>query len=108
MTEAELRALREGDVVQHANGDGYVVILDRGNRKIAVRTVEVSNPAEWKRVGSDGRVQDGPIIGASGWGTNTGHGHVWPRPDGVRMRCGGPPMCAQCARDLATYGRQPR
>lgn len=32
-------------------------------------------------------------------GTNTGHGHVWPRPDGVKARCGGPAMCTECARD---------
>jgi hypothetical protein len=30
---------------------------------------------------------------------NTGHGHVFERPDGVRMRCGGPALCADCARD---------
>lgn len=34
-------------------------------------------------------------------GTNTGHGHVWERPDGVKARCGGPGMCTQCAFDLA-------
>jgi hypothetical protein len=32
---------------------------------------------------------------------NTGHGHVWERPDGVKMRCGGPAMCKVCAFDLA-------
>lgn len=32
---------------------------------------------------------------------NTGHGHVYTRPDGVRMRCGGPGMCAECSKDLA-------
>lgn len=32
---------------------------------------------------------------------NTGHGHVFPRPDGVRARCGGPGLCSECARDLA-------
>jgi hypothetical protein len=32
---------------------------------------------------------------------NTGHGHVRPRPDGVRARCGGPGMCAECSRELA-------
>jgi hypothetical protein len=32
---------------------------------------------------------------------NSGHGHVFPRPDGVRARCGGPVLCAECARDLA-------
>lgn len=33
------------------------------------------------------------------YGTNTGHGHVWPRPDGVKARCGGPALCKQCAFD---------
>lgn len=32
---------------------------------------------------------------------NTGHGHVYPREDGVRARCGGPACCHECARDLA-------
>lgn len=42
---------------------------------------------------------------------NTGHGHVFPRPDGVKARCGGPAFCKVCASDLATqragYGPQP-
>lgn len=32
---------------------------------------------------------------------NTGHGHVWPRPDGVKARCGGPAICSQCSREAA-------
>ncbi|MDE8648057.1 hypothetical protein PXH69_24060 [Rhodococcus qingshengii] len=28
---------------------------------------------------------------------NTGHGWVYPREDGVRMRCGGPRLCSVCA-----------
>jgi len=28
---------------------------------------------------------------------NIGHGHVYPRPDGVLARCGGPLSCAECA-----------
>lgn len=32
---------------------------------------------------------------------NTGHGHVFPRLDGVRARCGGPGFCAECSHDLA-------
>lgn len=32
-------------------------------------------------------------------GTNSGHGHVWKRPDGRRMRCGGPGMCSECSAD---------
>lgn len=32
---------------------------------------------------------------------NFGHGHVYPRPDGVKMRCGGPGLCPRCSDDLA-------
>lgn len=28
-----------------------------------------------------------------------GHGHVRPRPDGVRMRCGGPAICRVCQQE---------
>lgn len=31
---------------------------------------------------------------------NSGHGHVFPRPDGVKARCGGPAICPVCAQDL--------
>lgn len=37
----------------------------------------------------------------NGLALNYGHGHVYPRPDGVRARCGGPMICAECAKDLA-------
>jgi len=37
-------------------------------------------------------------------GSNTGHGHVWARPDGVKARCGGPGMCQQCSLDSARWG----
>lgn len=32
---------------------------------------------------------------------NTGHGHVYPRPDGMKARCGGPGLCCVCRQDLA-------
>jgi hypothetical protein len=32
---------------------------------------------------------------------NTGHGHVFPRPDGAKARCGGPALCSECAADQA-------
>lgn len=32
---------------------------------------------------------------------NTGHGHVFPRPDGRVARCGGPTLCGVCFADLA-------
>lgn len=35
------------------------------------------------------------------FGTNSGHGHVWERPDGLKMRCGGPGMCEVCSADFA-------
>lgn len=38
-------------------------------------------------------------------GTNTGHGYVWPRPDGMKHRCGGPALCEQCALDRAESNR---
>lgn len=50
MTDEELRRLKEGDVVQHADGDGYVIVRDMGRTKLAIRTIEVSNPSEWSRV----------------------------------------------------------
>lgn len=31
----------------------------------------------------------------------TGHGHVTPRPDGAKARCGGPALCGERARELA-------
>ena len=36
---------------------------------------------------------------------NTGHGHVWERPDGVKARCGGPGLCHEC--DLDYLRAQP-
>ncbi len=30
-----------------------------------------------------------------------GHGHVFPRADGVKMRCGGPGLCSKCAADAS-------
>lgn len=33
-----------------------------------------------------------------------GHGHVRPRPDGAKARCGGPGICPQCSREAAEVG----
>ena len=30
---------------------------------------------------------------------NVGHGHVFPRPDGRRARCGGPGLCRECSQE---------
>lgn len=32
---------------------------------------------------------------------NVGHGHVFPRPDGGKAKCGGPSICSECASDAA-------
>ncbi len=34
---------------------------------------------------------------------NQGHGHVKPRPDGSRARCGGPALCNVCAKEKAAF-----
>lgn len=39
-------------------------------------------------------------------GQNVGHGHVFPRPDGVRARCGGPALCRTCSTDAAHKAAQ--
>lgn len=31
---------------------------------------------------------------------NNGHGHVSPREDGVKARCGGPSICMECSKEL--------
>lgn len=35
---------------------------------------------------------------------DVGHGHVTPRPDGMKARCGGPALCQKCAQEAATAG----
>jgi hypothetical protein len=39
---------------------------------------------------------------------NSGHGHVYPRPDKARARCGGPALCGKCAADAARKEREER
>lgn len=36
-----------------------------------------------------------------------GHGHVTPRPDGAKARCGGPGLCAVCSREQAALRGKP-
>lgn len=36
--------------------------------------------------------------------TGLGHGHVHPRPDGVKARCGGPALCGKCAQEAMLAG----
>ena len=34
---------------------------------------------------------------------NTGHGHVHPRSDGVKARCGGPGICSVCSKEAGVW-----
>lgn len=36
---------------------------------------------------------------------NVGHGHVYPRADGTKARCGGPMICQECAKDFVQKHR---
>jgi len=47
---------------------------------------------------------DSELFKPFGPGSNTGHGHVWPRPDGNKARCGGISMCRECAADWKKFG----
>lgn len=55
---------------------------------------------------NDAQSDDTPVCAKRGPGTNTGHGHVWPRPDKMRARCGGRLVCTLCKDDFARYGEQ--
>lgn len=46
-------------------------------------------------------IKPGP---AAGDPANTGHGHVRPRPDGMKARCGGPGICSECSVQQAQAG----
>lgn len=35
------------------------------------------------------------------FGTNSGHGHVWDRPDCFKAKCGGETKCRKCQTDAA-------
>ena len=58
-----------------------------------VNQKEVSTPPAAERVE--------PVRG------NIGHGHVWSRPDGLKVRCGGPTICVVCAKDAASVATPP-
>lgn len=53
------------------------------------------------RAGKQAALQANWVPAPAHNGHNTGHGHVYHRPDGVKARCGGPAMCSDCAIDLA-------
>jgi hypothetical protein len=51
MTQDQLKALRPGDIVQgKASMEIFVVTANYGDRVTAVKTVDITNPAEWNLV----------------------------------------------------------
>lgn len=50
MTDTQFHALKPGDLIRHKTGsEAYVVTANYGTRVTAVRTADVTNPAEWDR-----------------------------------------------------------
>lgn len=46
-----MQSLRTGDIIRHVNStEGMVVTQNHGTRVTAVRTQDVSNPAEWNLI----------------------------------------------------------
>ena len=53
MTEEQRQLLSRGDIVRHKSGESYVILRNDGRFIIAVRTVEITNTAEWELVGTN-------------------------------------------------------
>jgi hypothetical protein len=48
MTEQEFKALDRGDIIRNIESEkSYVVDQNLGDRAIAIRSVDVTNPSEW-------------------------------------------------------------
>jgi len=52
MTREEFEDLKAGDIVKHRSDklNSYIVTSNFGNRVTAVKTVDLTNPQEWKVV----------------------------------------------------------
>lgn len=51
MKKETFKELQTGDVVRHKSSNtNYVIMEDFGDRKTAVRTVDLTNPDEWELV----------------------------------------------------------
>lgn len=53
MTEDELHNLKPGDLIQNLGSGNAYIVIDSGDRIIAIRSVVVSNPTEWIAVKKD-------------------------------------------------------
>lgn len=94
-------------IAEAASHGKTVVVIPHGvSDNLRRRLIEAGYTVEQMPDEPDIRVgwaRPRPAHAPGGPGTNTGHGHVWERPDGVRMRCGGPGVCDKCSRDKARW-----
>lgn len=63
--------------------------------------------AQEHTVSTDHLAQAAARIRAEQAPDNSGHGHVVPRADGSRMRCGGPGRCATCSAEAVRFPSWP-
>lgn len=86
-----------------------VVARARGGEIAALRERDaaLAMMAEWRRRAESARDAWAALMEKHVGALNVGHGHVRPRPDGVRARCGGPGICVLCSREVAAGVRAP-
>jgi hypothetical protein len=58
MRKEELKALCHGDIVRHKSlgSAPYTVLANYGDRVVAVRAVDLTNPIEWDQIDQVGRI----------------------------------------------------
>lgn len=102
--DAERKAA--GNIQEPLNGDGWHVVWWNESMRLMLPDGSRLDRFQGYR---NGTMQltiktDAAIAAQQGnkTGTNSGHGHVWERPDGFKAKCGGPGFCAQCSRDQAS------
>ncbi|EPW8866334.1 hypothetical protein NMF51_09685 [Pseudomonas aeruginosa] len=71
------------------------------DREIPLAKVEGATPAEAVLALMSAERIDPKQESVEQAGANVGHGHVFPRADGVKMRCGGPGLCSECTADAS-------
>lgn len=86
--------------MSHDLGPHASLLDDDGYRLVSEAVAEAKGLTMTKAPAARLRELSEKATAHSGRG-NTGHGHVYPRPDGSRVRCGGPTMCKDCALDFA-------
>lgn len=76
MTPTQLKALKPGDLVRHkSSSSAYIVTGNYGDRVTAVRTVDLTNSAEWDVVHPDGSVIKREEYICGSCGAKTGEVH---------------------------------